>query len=97
MTENEERTTGREKVKAKVRESLTVEDLHEAFACGDSPLWLAVMLVADSFREACVSVATDPELSERESNMALGGVQTMDDWKAELIDRRKMAMGIKAQ
>ena len=70
---------------------LNDEDLAEAFAYApDHPLWKAIMCVAEAFREQCVFVSTDPDLSDKETNMALGGVSVMDDWIQEMERRAAM-------
>lgn len=79
------------KYKITLEDAMTTEEIDEAFQFAPAhPLWRAVMLVAAEFRETCVQISTDPELSERESNMALGGVAVMDNWIAELYDRARL-------
>ena len=86
----------RERIIAEARKNLSDEDLREAFAYAPNhPLWIAVMQIAESFREACVIVATEPDLSEKETNASIGGVATMDDWIDELMVRAREAIEIR--
>lgn len=55
------------------------------------PLWKSMMAIIQATREEAVLLATDPELSEKEANMALGGVAQMDDLKAELEEQVRAA------
>ncbi len=86
----EEKKNARQKVRDQVRR-LNEEDLLEAFQYAPNhPLWQAIIQLAETFREACIMIATDPDLTEKESNMTLGGVATMDDWVAELYAKANL-------
>ena len=86
------------KLRLRVRELLSEEELQEAFAYPPTfaPL-KAVLLVAEAFRERLVDMSTDPTLSDREAAMTAGGIGTMNDFILELYDRMNASYARKEQ
>ena len=70
------------------KETLAEDDLAEIFqSAPNHPLWRALMLLIDSFRETCIEVSKDPRLPDKETHMSIGGIATMDDLVEELEAR----------
>lgn len=68
------------------------EALYSAFVGAEGhPILGGTLAIVEAFREDLVKVATDPQLGEKATAMALGGVEAMDNLSAELRRRVELS------